>query len=282
MIKFIADIGSNHNNHIGRIEQLIKHCKRIGCYGVKFQLFKADKMYAPGHIPEGLKENELNENFIPIIADICKKEDIKFGCTPFYNEAVDILEPYVDFFKISSYEILRHDLIRKCAETNRPLHISTGMATDEEIENALRDIHTTSKIILYHCCAEYPAPFKKCDIQRMQNCIPILNTQNPDNNFKVLNCYEFQGYSDHTKSVEAILFAIAHDAKYIEFHIDLDGGGAEYQHGHCWRIEDAEYMIEKCQKATDLIVVSDFSTKDRELRADPEDGLRPHKSLRRK
>ena len=106
-MNFISEVSSNHLKNLSRIKKFIKVSKDIGCYGVKFQLFKVDQLFRPEIIkkyPDILRRKkwELPIEFISQISKECKKNKIKFGCTPFYLDAVDLLKKKVDFFKISS------------------------------------------------------------------------------------------------------------------------------------------------------------------------------------
>ena len=126
-MNFISEVSSNHLKNLSRIKKFIKVSKDIGCYGVKFQLFKVDQLFRPEIIkkyPDILRRKkwELPIEFISQISKECKKNKIKFGCTPFYLDAVDLLKKKVDFFKISSYEILWDDLLKKCAKTKKKNH----------------------------------------------------------------------------------------------------------------------------------------------------------------
>ena len=85
-------------------------------------------------------EWELPLDFIPRLAERCKDKGVQFGCTPFYLEAVAELESFVDFYKIPSYELLWGDLLTACAATGKPVIISTGMATMEEINVAVKTL----------------------------------------------------------------------------------------------------------------------------------------------
>ena len=114
-IEFIAEVSSNHNKDIDRCKKFISIAKTIGCSGIKFQSFRIKELFAPEIIAsrEDIKSRqtwELPEEFLPELSKFANEMDIKFGCTPFYLDAVDILKPYVDFYKIASYEILWHDL----------------------------------------------------------------------------------------------------------------------------------------------------------------------------
>ena len=101
---FISEVSSNHACDLNRCFDFIETSARIGCDGVKFQLFRIDDLFSP----EILKKSELHrerrnwelpEFFIPEIARKCVESGISFSCTPFYLKAVDLLAPYVDFLR---------------------------------------------------------------------------------------------------------------------------------------------------------------------------------------
>ena len=162
-MKFIAEISSNHNRDIERIYKMIDSAKECGCWGVKFQLFKIEELFSPeillkSKMHRDRKEWELPNEFIPLISKYCKSKKIKLGFSPFYIDSIKILDKYVDFFKIASYELLWHDILVECAKTNKPLIISTGMASIEEIEQAVKAIELENKKIdltILHCNSSY-------------------------------------------------------------------------------------------------------------------------------
>lgn len=281
--KFIAEISSNHNGNLKRCFEFIKVAKKIGCYGVKFQLFNVDKLFSKEILKKSLTHRkrvrwELKENFIPKIAKECKKVGIKFGCTPFYLEAVDILRPYVDFYKISSYEILWKDLLIKCAKTKKPIMFSSGMANLKEIQDAYHTIEKNGSedITIFHCISEYPANINHSNLN-------FINTMKKKFNVKI-------GWSDHTRDklfLNSICNCFKLDA--VEFHLDLDGMGYEYKSGHCWlpkEISEIINSIDNFQKQLNLKAnkkkLSSKEKNERLWRADPSDGLRPFKIIRKK
>ena len=278
-IKFIADIGSNHNQDLNRIRKLIEDAKKVGCWAVKFQLFKADKLYAPGHIPEGLKENELDPDWIRNIKNICNDIDIKFGCTPFDLEAVDIIKPYVDFIKISSFDILRLDLIKKCAQTKLPIHLSTGLANFLELQKAYDIIEKyVHDIVIYYCVSKYPAQTKDIIINKLRH----INWVNIIDLYK--NNLIIKGYSDHSNSITVICSAIALGVKYIEIHLDLeDKKGNEYKHGHCWVPNQLQQAIESSNVINQLLNNRENQEEIEALRLQRADidGLRPMRKARK-
>lgn len=275
MIKWIADIGSNFNGNPQRAFDLIDKAKEAGCWGAKFQLFKPD-LYESNRIDERiqLKRWALPEGFIPKLKEHCFEIDIQFGCTPFNLEAVDILAPYVDFFKIGSYELLWLELIRKAAQTNKPLIISTGMATHNEIWAALRTtgwrrvMKNPDEISLLHCNSTYPAKPEECELYKIKEYSFMFN--------KTI------GWSDHTRSTGVIYKAIEAGAQIIEFHLDLeDGQGWEYQIGHCWKPSEIGEVIKQVYLGVEAYKYRVLDLTDlRSQRTDPRDGMRPMKEVR--
>ena len=140
---FIAEVSSNHHQSIDRCYQFIDSAAEIGCQAVKFQLFRIDQLFTQDVISSNIDiqnrvQWELPLEFLPLIAERCKKNKILFGCTPFYIDAVGYLSPYVDFFKIASYELLWLNLISASAKTTKPLILSSGMANIDEIKAAIK------------------------------------------------------------------------------------------------------------------------------------------------
>jgi len=280
-IKFICDIGSNHNQDINRIEKLIITAKKIGCHAVKFQLFKGDKLYAP-EFPEKIKEAQTQElpiKFIPKIFAICHAHNIEFHCTPFNLEAVEILKPYVNQFKIGSYEILNHALIKACATTGKPLGIALGNWINEEelisIRELTRQIINPNYLIIYHCISEYPAKIMGCQMGTSFNLLK---------DFFNYNGFNF-GWSDHTVQPGVIYAAVGCGVDCIEFHLDLeDGQGLEYKYGHCWKPLQIQSVIETVrimELALNKPIQEKFYSDIYKWRSDPEDGMRPLKEFRK-
>ncbi len=165
-IKYISEISSNHNSNLTRSKKLINISAASGFDTVKFQLFKVDKLFHKSVLKKSKKHRdrikwELPEKYLPIIYKYAKKKGLNFGCTPFYLEAVDILKPFVDFYKIASYEILRLDLFDKCIKTRKHIIFSTGMANKHEITNVLKLFKKKkfNNFSIMACSSIYPTNF---------------------------------------------------------------------------------------------------------------------------
>ena len=276
---FIAEVSSNHNQDLPRCLRFIDAAADAGCQGVKFQLFTVDQLFAPEILQRSethrqRKQWELPVSFLPALADRCRERGLLFSCTPFYLEAVAELAPYVDFYKIASYELLWNDLLISCARTGKPVVLSTGMANMQEIAAAvtvLRD-NGCQDLTLLHCVSGYPTPAEQCNLAAMQT---------------MREAFECPiGWSDHSVSPSVLFRAVHHwNARMIEFHLDLEGEGVEFQAGHCWlpdMIGDAIKLIREGFKAdgSGRKEPASCETDDRDWRADPEDGLRPLRKIR--
>jgi len=280
-VKFIAEVSSNHYQDIDRCYDFIKVASEIGCDAVKFQLFKVEDLFCPEVLKHSKnhmerKKWELPEKFIPLLAHKCEDYNIEFSCTPFYIDAVKILEPYVDFYKIASYELLWDNLILECAKTNKDVYLSTGMANMKEILHAVNlfSENNYKKPKLFHCTSAYPTLYNEANLQ-------AIKTIRDQTLCEV-------GWSDHTNDPEVISRAIQYwNAPFIEFHLDLEGSGAEYKSGHCWLPNEISKVIFNTKKYMDIDgngikEPTQSELPDRDWRADPEDGLRPMKHIRDK
>lgn len=278
-MKFIAEVSSNHSRNLDRALMFIDMAAFSGCDAVKFQLFRIDQLFAPeilekSELHRKRKEWELPLEFVPKLAKRCCERGIEFSCTPFYLDAVAELEPHVAFYKIASYELLWDELLTSCARTGKPVILSTGMATIHEIKHAVEVLHQNGceAPVLLHCTSAYPTPYTEANLA-------AIETLRHETGCEV-------GWSDHTVEPAVIHRAIHRwDARVIEFHLDLDGKGEEYESGHCWLPDQIATVIRDVKKGFEADgngikepVPSELS--DRMWRADPSDGLRPMKAVR--
>lgn len=242
--KFIAEVGSNHNQDLNRCFAFIEKAKALGCWGIKFQSFKADMLWTKAETVAKMSHWELPASFIPSIYKYCKDVKIKIGFSVFNTGSVTWLNNYTDFFKIGSYEIRCIDMIKQCYSTKKPLFISAGLISWQNLYLLLEDIDSdwrkrSGNITVYHCNSHYPAKSEECDLYRIRTLKTVIAEQ--------------IGWSDHSREPGVIYQAIANGARAIEFHLDLDGKGHEYEFGHCWlpnQIRDVIHnvdIMERCE-----------------------------------
>jgi sialic acid synthase SpsE len=277
--KFVAEVSSNHHKSIDRSLKFVDAAANAGCSAVKFQLFKLDQLFSPEILEKSAKHRErkdweLPQEYLPELARRCKQRGIEFGCTPFYLDAVEELRPYVDFYKVASYELLWDDLLAACARTGKSVMLSTGMATLPEIQHAVSVLKSNgcTSPLLFHCTSAYPTPYAEANLAAIETLRNATGCE--------------IGWSDHTVEAAVLNRAINRwGATTIEFHIDLDGEGEEYSAGHCWLPEQIAQVIKDVQKGyvadgTGVKEPVPSELPDREWRADPSDGLRPLKTIR--
>lgn len=276
---FIAEASSNHGRDLGRALAFVDAAADAGCDAVKFQLFKIDHLFAPEILSRSAKHRarkdwELPVSYLASLAERCLAREIAFSCTPFYVEAVEELRPYVAFYKIASYELMVTDLLTACAATGKPVVLSTGMATMEEIKQAVTDLKTAGAedITLLHCVSAYPTPTIEANLSAIAAIRDATGCK--------------VGWSDHTRRPAVIERAVHRwGADMVEFHLDLDGTGAEYAAGHCWLPEEIAPVIARIREAftadgAGFKGPQPAESADRDWRADPQDGMRPLKHIR--
>lgn len=280
MVKFIAEVSSNHARDLDRSLAFVDAAAACGFDAVKFQLFRVAELFAPEILAKSPQHRkrvawELPLEHLEPIARRCREKDVEFSCTPFYLEAVKQLEPYVAFYKVASYELLWHDLLKACAATGKPVIISTGMAIMPEIKAAVTTLEQAgaSDITVLHCVSAYPSPPEQSNLSAIEAIRRATGSRT--------------GWSDHSRSPAVIERAVHRwNAAAIELHLDLDGTGEEYHTGHCWLPEEIGPVIARIRQA----FIADGNgfkepvpaeLPDREWRADPSDGLRPFKHVRK-
>jgi len=219
----IAEIGINHNGQVPLAKKLIDVAVEAGANAVKFQkrslesIYKNDVLKNPNLDSQGLeilidvlKEVEFNESEYEEIIEYCKKKEIPFLCTPWDTPSVDFLERFnIPAYKIASADMTNLPLIHYVAKTKKPLIISTGMSTLEEIEKTVNFVKKENiPFILLHCNSTYPSPVELLNL----NLIPYLRTK-----FDVPI-----GYSGHEPGIIPSLTAANMESVLIERHITLD------------------------------------------------------------
>ncbi|MEW5801195.1 MAG: N-acetylneuraminate synthase family protein [bacterium] len=299
--EFVAEVSSNHHRDLPRCLQFVDLAAQIGCNAVKFQLFKIEELFAPEILTRSPTHRarklwEIPFDFIPHLKLRCQERGIQFSCTPFYLEAVDELFPYVDFYKIASYELLWNDLLTACARTGKPVVLSTGMATVDEIRQAVDVLWRSGcrDLTMLHCISGYPAPVSECNlaaVETLRRQIAGEGGQEIDagtgagvgsQTMKVR-----VGWSDHSVN-PGVLYRAIHrwGVDMVEFHLDIDGTGEEFASGHCWLPEKIKTVIDQVKDGfradgTGKKEPVQAELADRNWRRDPSDGLRPLKSVRK-
>ena len=222
----IAELSANHNGSIDTAKKTILAAKESGANAIKLQTYTADSMTIDcnkedfnikGGLWDGYKLYDLyKEASTPYewheeLFKYAKNIGITLFSTPFDEEAVDFLESLgTSAYKIASFEIVDLPLIKYIAKKNKPILMSTGMSSLNEIEEAIEVIKNQGceEILLFHCISGYPTPTKKANIRMVEILRKRFNLE--------------VGLSDHTLDNAAAIASIVLGASVIEKHFILD------------------------------------------------------------
>lgn len=230
----IAEAGVNHNGSIDMALQLVEVAAHAGADAVKFQTFRAEQLVTAsaakaeyqqrntgnGSQLEMLKALEMSEEMHYALVKRCAELNIEFMSTAFDAGSLDFLINLgIKRIKIPSGEITNFPLLEHCASKNLPIILSTGMASLEEVEEAIEIIKhqrghcgfmdsINDRLIVLHCTSNYPAQFTDVNLRAMQT----LATK----------CKLPVGYSDHTNGILVSPLAVAMGACLIEKHFTID------------------------------------------------------------
>jgi len=263
-VYIIAELSANHGGKIEIAKETIQAAKEIGANAIKLQTYTADTLTLDsdnedfiikgGTLWDDKKLYDLyKEAYLPWewheeLFEYARSIDIDIFSSPFDKTAVDFLEKFNPIaYKIASFEITDYELIRYAASKMKPMIISTGIAYEEEIQDAVDICRSVGNenIVLLKCTSSYPAPLENANL----NMINDLSLK-----YKVMS-----GFSDHTLGSTAPVVATTLGAKVIEKHFILDKsiGGADAD----FSLDKKEFaqMIKAVRDTEKLLGVVDYS-----------------------
>ena len=217
----IAEIGNNHNGSFDRAIRMIDLAIDAGVDCVKFQMRHLDETYRQRTLNKGgedlgteyvidlLRRFELSTKEHLELANYCKQKGVLYLCTPWDSKSVDFLETIgVPAYKISSADLTNLPLLDKLAATGKPLILSTGMSSIDEVKCTVNFLNKRDvKYVLLHCNSTYPAPLEDINLLWMN---------------QLRNIHLLVGYSGHERDINVSLAAAALGACIIERHFTLD------------------------------------------------------------
>lgn len=239
----IAEIGSNHDGKLSQAKKLIQAAAGAGVDAVKFQSFKAETLlnklkldssgkWIKNRAFEKLKELEFPKAWHLKLKKFAEKKGVIFLSTPFDEERADLLNRIgVKAFKIASGDLTSHPFLRYIARFKKPIILSTGMATLQEVKEAVRVVQEegNNQIVLLHCVSVYPPQFSDANVRAMVEMRKKLNLP--------------VGYSDHTPGAVVPLAAVTLGACVIEKHITFDRSLKGPDHPFAMTVEEFAALV---------------------------------------
>ena len=226
-VYIIAEMSANHGGSLENALEIVRQAAKAGADCLKIQTYTADSLTIDcdneyfkikGGLWDGYKLYDLYTDagtpyeWQPAIKAECEKCGIDFLSTPFDNAAVDFLENMgVEAYKIASFELVDIPLIEYCASKGKPMIMSTGMASLEEIQNAIDACKRAGNddIVLLKCCSEYPAPWEDMHLGNIPDMKKRFN-------------YPI-GLSDHSEGSLGAVVGVTLGACVVEKHVMLEG-----------------------------------------------------------
>ncbi len=240
----VAEIGVNHEGDVEAASKMLKLAAGAGADAVKFQSYTPDR-YASASDPERLERVtrfSLDEDAHRRLAKEAAESNVAFFSTPVTEDMVPLLDELCEAVKIASGDLTFEPVIRASAKTDKPVIISTGLGTEEEVVQAVAwfadevgQDRLVERLVLMQCVSAYPTPLEESNVRS----VPFLAER-----FGVT-----VGYSHHSLGIEPCLAAVALGAAVIELHFtDRKSGRDFHDHALSFEPEDLAQLVAMAPK----------------------------------
>jgi sialic acid synthase SpsE len=248
-VYIVAEAGSNHNGSFDQALRLIDAAADARADAVKFQQFKAAKLYpksagasdylnTPRSIYDIIHDMEAPEDWVPRLAAHCRQRELAFLSSPFDEESVDLLNPWVPAFKVASYEMTHAPLLRHIARKGKPMIVSTGAAVLDEVVRSVEIIRAegNDQIVLLQCTAKYPTPLDAINARALVSLREATGLPT--------------GLSDHSRDpIIAPVVAVALGACIIEKHFTLSNRLPGPDHAFAVEPDELKTLVQRVREA---------------------------------
>lgn len=240
----ISEINSSHNGSMELAKQMIDASVDIGCDCVKFQSWSVSSLYSKTYYDANpiskrfVRKFSMSPEQLRELAGYCREKKIAFSSTPYSEEEVEFLveECNAPYIKIASMELNNPKLLRYIGEKGVPIILSTGMATMEEVEEAVNVLHSAGadQLAILHCVSIYPTVLQDVNLNN------ILGLREKFGMHPI-------GFSDHTEGDAAAIAAVALGAGVIEKHLTLDKSRVGMDNGMATEPPEFTALAQKCR-----------------------------------
>ena len=240
----VGEVGSNYDGDLGLAKQYVRACQQAGADAVKFQTLRRDRIVAPYIESNGqLVENpsyglfaslELDAEWHYELKKTADEVGIEFLSTPFYLEAVDLLESVgVSTYKIASGDITFFPLLERVGQTGKNVLLSTGASSLQDVEQALDTLVSAGagEVTLLHCVSNYPPEWAEMNLRAIVTMKEVFDLP--------------VGISDHSPGSLVPIAAVALGAELIEKHVTFDRASPGPDHPFAMTIDELEHMVQQ-------------------------------------
>lgn len=250
---FIADVGANHNGDLNKAIELIHLAKEAGADAAKFQNFQANKIVSKvgfdsmtqklSHqskwkksVFEIYEDASINKDWTKTLKEACDKAGIDYFTSPYDFESVDLVDPYVDLYKIGSGDISWLEIIDYILDKNKPVLIATGASSLEDVDRVMKmSLKKTKDLVLMQCNTNYTGSienFKYCNLNVLKKYAKMYPNV-------------MLGLSDHTPGHATTLGAITLGARVIEKHFTDDNNQEGPDHAFAMNPKSWRDMVDR-------------------------------------
>lgn len=239
----IAEIGNNHNGSFKNAIKLVDQAADIGVDCVKFQMRHMDQVYRSKSLKR--KGEDLGTEYVLDLLDkfqltneehlrikkYCDEKNLQYMCTPWDIKSIEVLEKFdVKAYKVASADLTNLPLIEELINTKKPIILSTGMSSINEIKNTFEFLirRNCKEFCFLHCNSTYPAPYHDINL----NFIDELKKIHPN-----------IGYSGHERGIAISLAAVAKGAQILERHFTLDRGMEGPDHAASLEFDEFKNLV---------------------------------------
>jgi N,N'-diacetyllegionaminate synthase len=268
----IAEVGPNHNGSLERALFMIEKLSAIGVDAVKFQISKLENAYSKDAFkPTYQKQHDAEKSPLEMskkfqlffedhlkLSEACSQYKVDYLCTAFEMESLKFLTNNIDmpYYKIPSGEILTVDMLEHIAGQNKPILLSTGMASYDEIGESVQVLNKDGDkdITILHCISNYPTPAEDVNLNVMLEIKSRFNVP--------------IGFSDHTIGNDAAIAAVALGAEVIEKHVTYDKNAEGPDHNASATISEFASLVKSIRKVDKMMGTNEkvFSEDELEIK----------------
>lgn len=248
-VYLIAEIGGNHEGNFEYAKKLTKLAAESGADAVKFQIYKGDSLVNKKYDltrNKHFKKFELTKEQYVELAILCQELNITFMASVWDIDAFDYIDEYMPIYKIGSGDLTAYNLIKKMVLRGKPIILSTGLSTEEEVDDVVLFINSIDpsylmekKLSILQCTSMYPIPDEDANLNVMKT---------------YMTKYDIPvGYSDHTIGLDAVEVAVSMGAEILEIHFTDTREAKEFRdHKVSATKDELKLLINKIKKIKKL------------------------------